>query len=102
MKTNTYLVNYGTSLIWLTAETFNLMLEAVGYTAISESSGSPVQINNFFLLNPGFRYAFNFISGLQIVPGLAVPVSLAPADGNFGIFVYLSFEGPVWKGHDAR
>jgi hypothetical protein len=97
VKSNQTIINYGTSLVWLTLENFNLMLEMVGYTAFFKESGSPTGINNYFILNPGFRYAINFTSGLQIVPGLAVPVTLAPLDGTWGVFLYLSFEGPVWK-----
>ena len=45
-------------------------------------------------LNPGVRWAFNFDSGLQIVPGIAYTVGLADADGADGLFLYLSFEHP--------
>jgi hypothetical protein len=97
VKSNLTILNYGTSLVWLTRETFNLMLEMVGYTAFSKETGIPTGINNYLILNPGFRYAINFDNGLQIVPGLAIPVSLAPLDGNWGVFLYLSFEGLIWN-----
>jgi hypothetical protein len=96
IKSDVTILNYGASMIWLTSETFNLMLEMLGNTTFSKTSGNGTVITNSFLVNPGFRYAINFKSGIQIVPGLAVPVSLAPLNGNYGIFVYLSFEGRVW------
>ena len=43
------------------------------------------------VISPGFRAAFNFPSGLQIVPGLAIPFG---RHGERGVFFYLSFEHP--------
>jgi hypothetical protein len=48
-------------------------------------------------VSPGIRWAFNFKSGLQIVPGLGVPVGIASSAGDRGIFLYLSFEHPFSK-----
>ena len=54
-----------------------------------------------FTLSPGVRYALNFPSGLQIVPGFAVPVTmrgkLASPDTDTGVLVYLSFEHPFLR-----
>jgi len=50
-----------------------------------------------FLINPGLRLAINFKSGLQIVPGIAIPLGLGPSSGEYGIFLYLSFEHPLWQ-----
>jgi hypothetical protein len=61
----------------------NLMLE----TAWSSADEDVV------LLNPGVRWAFDFESGLQIVPGLAYTLTLGGADPD-ALFIYLSFEHP--------
>jgi hypothetical protein len=45
-------------------------------------------------MSPGARWAFNFTNGLQIVPGVAMPVGIGPGAGEKGVFVYLSFEHP--------
>lgn len=47
-----------------------------------------------FVISPGVRAAFNFASGLQIVPGVAIPLGVGPSSGEKGVFVYLSFEHP--------
>jgi len=47
-----------------------------------------------FVISPGVRMAFNFSSGLQIVPGVAVPIGVGPSSGDRGMFFYLSFEHP--------
>jgi hypothetical protein len=46
------------------------------------------------VISPGVRGAFNFASGLQIVPGLAVPLGAGPSNGDRSVFFYLSFEHP--------
>jgi hypothetical protein len=46
------------------------------------------------VVSPGVRVAFNFASGLQIVPGLAVPFG---RHDERGVFFYLSFEHPFRK-----
>jgi len=77
--------NLGGSVVWLARPTFNVLCEL---TWADESGGTAV------LLNPGIRWAYNFASGLQIVPGLAFPVGLGPSRGSRAIFLYLSFEHP--------
>jgi hypothetical protein len=89
--------NYGLSLILLLSKNFNFMLESVGNTTINKTKYANTQISSSLLINPGLRYAINFKSGLQIVPGVAVPVGLGSSKGQSGIFTYLSFEHPLWK-----
>jgi hypothetical protein len=70
--------NLGASVIWLARPTFNVMVEA---TWLERGGGGA----HDFVVNPGIRWAHNFASGLQIVPGVAFP------DGK-SVFLYLSFE----------
>ena len=37
-------------------------------------------------------WSYDFVSGLQIVPGVAFPVGFRANDGQRGVFLYLSFE----------
>jgi hypothetical protein len=46
------------------------------------------------VISPGVRGAINFTSGLQIVPGIAIPIGAGPSHGERGVFFYLSFEHP--------
>jgi hypothetical protein len=85
-------INYGASTIFLLSKTFNLMFEfACNNTFYKTESEGTIKYNTLFI-NPGFRYAVNFKSGLQIVPGLAIPIGLGPSNGEYGVFAYLSFE----------
>lgn len=89
-------VNYGGSVIFLLATTFNFMFEVAGSSTLVMLDGKTVRTNSL-LLNPGMRYAINFKSGLQIVPGVSVPVGIGASSGMYGILAYLSFEHPLWK-----
>ena len=47
-----------------------------------------------WVLSPGIRWAWEYSSGLQVVPGLAVPIGIGPSRGARQILLYLSFEHP--------
>lgn len=93
-KANITAFNYGASLIYLSTENFNLMLEAAGTTSeMVQPDGSKARERTFFI-NPGVRFARNYSSGLQIVPGISVPIGIGPSAGRYGIMFYLSLEHP--------
>jgi outer membrane putative beta-barrel porin/alpha-amylase len=75
--------NLGASAIWRVHRAVNLMLETIWETAQDD----------VVLLNPGVRWAFDFASGLQIVPGVAYTFALGADDAD-AVFLYLSFEHP--------
>lgn len=86
--------NLGQSFIWLAHPRFNLMLETVWNSAEAVIAPDRTAKVKSLFVSPGFRWAHNFESGLQIVPGIAVPIGVGPSSGEKGIFVYLSFEHP--------
>jgi hypothetical protein len=74
----------GASAIWYPRPALNLLLEALWIGGDEQS----------VVLNPGVRWAFNFESGLQIVPGVAYTIGLDDGAGPDAVFLYLSFEHP--------
>ena len=87
--------NAGQSLIWLARPNLNLMLE-FAYTHGQAVAGPGLtEPTRSAYLVPGIRWAWNFPSGLQIVPGIAALAGLGPSRGDNGIFLYLSFEHPL-------
>jgi hypothetical protein len=84
--------NYGASMIYLLSENFNIMLEAVGTSSESVEGTGLTSREHAFFINPGMRFALNFKSGLQIVPGIAMPIGVGPSGGEYGAFLYLSLE----------
>ncbi len=89
---DTFGYNFGTSLIWLVSGNFNLMCEAVWNSPESVQVDGRKTRNDSFFINPGARFAINFESGLQIVPGISFPIGLGHSKNEYGVFLYLSFE----------
>lgn len=95
-KADTTAFNYGASLIYLATENFNLMLETAGTSGESVQPDGTKQPSNSFFINPGVRFAINCKSGLQIVPGISMPIGIGASKGEFGGLAYLSFEHPLF------
>ena len=89
--------NLGQSIIWLAAPRFNILFETVWNNTEKVVGFRQTKRENEVLINPGVRWAHNFKNGLQIVPGVAVPIGVGPSRGERGIFFYLSFEHPFKK-----
>lgn len=88
----------GQSLIWLILRDFNFMVETLWTTGQEVAGPGRTGGATELLVSPGIRGAINFRSGLQIVPGLAIPIGVGPSRGERSLFVYLSFEHPFAKG----
>lgn len=86
--------NLGQSFVWLIHPRFNALLETTWAGAEQVTGRGQTQRVHDLLISPGVRWAYNFKNGLQIVPGVAVPLGVGPSSGEKGIFLYLSFEHP--------
>jgi hypothetical protein len=86
--------NLGQSFIWLANPRFNVMLETVYNDNEGIAGPAKTQRSKDLLISPGVRWAYNFKNGLQIVPGVAVPLGVGPSSGDKGVILYLSFEHP--------
>jgi hypothetical protein len=83
----------GTSGIWLLDENINFMCEFL-YSINSEFNDlGNVEYSNQVIFSPGIRYAIN-LGSLQIVPGVAFPITFDSNETNLNFFGYLSFEHP--------
>jgi len=89
--------NLGQSFIWLTNARFNVMLETVFARSQTVVSSDHTEWTSSLFLSPGVRWAYNFKNGLQIVPGIGVPLGVGPSAGEKGVLLYLSFEHPFRK-----
>jgi len=87
--------NLGQSTIWLARPRFNVMLETIWQGWQSVSGPGTTEGNHALLIGPGVRWAHNFKNGLQIVPGISVPIGAGPSAGEKGVTFYLSFEHPI-------
>jgi hypothetical protein len=93
-KANTLGYNFGASLIWTGVGTFNGFVEIAWSEAPIVRGFHRTQGQTSFVVSPSVRWAYNFASGLQIVPALGIPIGVGSSRGQRSIIVYLSFEHP--------
>jgi hypothetical protein len=84
----------GQSFVWLVNQRFNVLVEAVYSRADVIAGAGSTTRSTLGLISPGVRWSYDFDSGLQIVPGIAFPMSFGPGRHDKGVFLYLSFEHP--------
>jgi chemotaxis signal transduction protein len=84
----------GQSVVWLARPKANLLLETYWTRAESVKGPGVTEEGDAFFVSPGLRFAHDFKSGLQIVPGIAFPIGLGPSHGQRSVFLYLSLEHP--------
>lgn len=89
-------VNLGQSTVWFVSHRFNVLLENVWTSTEEVIGGNKTDRRQDLYLSPGARWSYNFASGLQIVPGIGVPIGVGPSTGDRGLIFYLSFEHP-WR-----
>jgi hypothetical protein len=89
-------VNLGESVVWLASHRFNALLETLWTSTEDVTGRNKTNRRQDLYVSPGIRWAHNFQSGVQIVPGFAVPIGVGPSSGQRGIIFYLSFEHP-WR-----
>lgn len=87
-------VNLGASAIWRPLPTFNVLVEAVWSQSRTVTGPGITARDREAVISPGIRWAHNVRGGLQIVPGIALPIGVGPSRGHNALFLYLSFEHP--------
>ena len=89
--------NLGQSFIWLARNDLNFLLETVWNEVQVVAGGDRVSASHVLTVSPGIRWAWNRPGDFQIVPGIAAPIGIGANRTDASIFVYLSFEHPMWK-----
>jgi hypothetical protein len=89
-------------MVWLVSHRFNVLVETVWTSYESVVARGRTDRAQSLLINPGIRWAYNFKNGLQIVPGIAMPIGVGPSAGEKGIFGYLSFEHAFAPSHSRK
>ena len=87
----------GGSVVWLAHPRVNFLVEALYQRNEEISRSGATEPGAHLTISPGIRWAYNFASGLQVVPGLAIPLGVGPSRGERSVFLYLSFEHPFAK-----
>jgi hypothetical protein len=80
----------GASAILEVRPAFNVLVE-VAWLRTDDLLG-PIAATEELFINPGIRWAHTLASGLQIVPGIGVPIGVGTSRGETAVFLYLSLE----------
>jgi hypothetical protein len=94
-KANTVSYALGASAIVEVTPSVNVLLEVVWARIVEVIAPDRTAATEEAFVNPGIRWAHTFTNGLQIVPGIGVPIGLGRSRSDRGVFVYLSFEHPI-------
>ncbi|MDE3056560.1 MAG: hypothetical protein KGJ59_01200 [Bacteroidota bacterium] len=89
-SSTSFVWNTGGSIIWLSSENINFLLE--GVVLLNPKN----KTENKTILCPGIRFALNF-DRTQVVPGIGFPAEYSNSQWNFGTFFYFSVELPYWN-----
>jgi hypothetical protein len=89
-------INAGQSFIWTATPTLNVLVEGIWTRLESVVGPGRTDREDLFIVSPGIRWAHNFASGLQIVPGIAFPLGVGSNRHGQSILLYLSLEHPMW------
>jgi hypothetical protein len=98
-RADTTAVNFGQSTIFHVLSTLDLMLEIFWSRTQSVAAPGRTEADRTFLLSPGVRFAWNAPHGLQIVPGIGIPLGVGPSRSQRSVLLYLSFEHPFREIH---
>jgi hypothetical protein len=92
LRATTRAINAAASAIWLLHPNLNLMLETAWDRGEVLGDDGARESAEHFVAVPGLRAAINLPSGMQIVPGVGVPIGLGPSRGEHALFLYFSVE----------
>jgi len=93
-RANSFALALAQSLIVTAHPNIQFLVETVYTRDQSVIGRNSTEWTDDLVISPGVRGAFNLASGLQIVPGLAVPLGAGPSRGDRSVFFYLSLEHP--------
>ena len=90
------------SAIWLFRPNFNFLIETLYQNAADVIGPRQIARASTLTVSPGVRWAYNYSSGLQIVPGVALPLGVGGRHAPTALFFYLSFEHPFTAAARAK
>lgn len=96
-RADTNAVSLGASLVWIGERRINGLVEVVWSSFQTVTGPGTTRRERDIFVSPGLRCALDLPGGLQIVPGIALPFGVGPSRGQRSVFLYLSFEHPLWK-----
>jgi hypothetical protein len=96
-RAEAFLWNLGQSLIFRARPKLDVLFEAIWLRTDEVIAAGRTENGGEGFVAAGVRWAHDFDSGLQIVPGVAYSFGFDDADGEEQVLVYLSFEHPFGR-----
>jgi len=89
--------SFGFSVIYMITPLLNPLVEFVGARIqdLDPGTGEKDDRTELFVA-PGIRWGIDLPKDYQLVLGTAVPLGLNDDTDDYGVFFYLSLEGPLW------
>ena len=84
---------FGQSVVWKAHNHFNALVEAIYVHPVTPQGDGGTVAPDLFI-SPGVRFSIDLPFGIQVVPGVAVPIGVGPSAGSWNLFFYLSVENP--------
>lgn len=88
---NLFHKNAGIGFIWIAQRNVHLLLEYTSNLTQNIQDKGRIVTQHVGTASPGLRYCIDN-GKMQIVPGVAVPITIAAGTMDVGVFLYLSFE----------
>jgi len=88
---NTRAITAGQSVVWLANPRFNVLVETLWIQTSTRTSTRTTR-DAQLIVSPGVRWSYDLPHHLQIVPGIAMPITTS--SGTKALFLYLSVEHP--------
>ena len=86
------------SAVWQTRNRFNVLVEALWTRSQYVAGPDQSLAQQTFVINPGVRWAYDLAGGLQVVPGVSLPVTFVESGRtDWGVLGYLSLEHPFHR-----
>src|SRR6185369_6793616 len=76
--------NLGQSFVFVVHPRLNFLLETSANNFQSVIASGRTEWSKVRYISPGSRWAFNFKNGMQIVPGIALPIGFCQSRGERG------------------
>ncbi|MEO8452952.1 MAG: hypothetical protein ABI647_24395, partial [Gemmatimonadota bacterium] len=87
----------GASVIWAVEPRINLMVESAWTRSRAVTAPGREAWSSSTVVSPAVRWAFNYPSGLQIVPAIGYAFDLTTHGEQNQLLLYLSFEHPFGR-----
>lgn len=94
-EANSGAYSVGQSVVYAVTNRVQFLVEGLYARVQSITGPGETEWESTSVISPAIRWAYNLPSGLQIVPGIGVPLGVGPSAGERSVLLYISLEHPA-------